>query len=34
MLEDLYGAKVESDLTKTQNFWVNNGQAKLYAYIN
>ena len=26
---DLYEAKTEFDLTKTQNFWVNNGQTNL-----
>ena len=26
MFEDLYRAKAESHLTKTQNFWVNNEQ--------
>ena len=25
VFEDLYEAKAESDLTKTQNSWVNNG---------
>ena len=29
VFEDLYEAKAESDLTKTQNSWVNNGQTKL-----
>ena len=29
MFEDLYGAKAESDLTKTQNSWVNNEQTNL-----
>ena len=29
MFEDLYGAKGESDLTKTQNSWVNNEQTNL-----
>ena len=28
-LEDLFGAKAESDLTKTQNSWVNNEQKNL-----
>ena len=28
-LEDLYGAKAESDLTKTQTAWVNNEQKNL-----
>ena len=31
VLEDLYGAKTESDLTKTQNSQVNNEQKKLVA---
>ena len=26
---DLHAAKAESDRTKTQNSWVNNGQTKL-----
>ena len=29
VFEDLYEAKAESNLTKTQNSWVNNGQTKL-----
>ena len=29
VFEDLYVAKAESDLTKTQNSWVNNGQTNL-----
>ena len=29
VLEDLYGAKAESDLIKTQNCWVNNEQKNL-----
>ena len=29
VFEYLYGAKAESDLTKSQNSWVNNGQTKL-----
>ena len=29
VFESLYGAKAESDLTKTQNYWVNNGQTSL-----
>ena len=28
-LEDLYGVKAESDLTKTQNSWVNDEQKNL-----
>ena len=28
-LEDLYGTKTESDLTKTQTSWVNNEQKNL-----
>ena len=29
VFEDLYGAKAESDLTKTQTSWVNNKQTSL-----
>ena len=29
VFEDLYGAKAESDLTKTQTSWVNNKQTNL-----
>ena len=29
MYENLYGAKAESDLIKTQNSWVNNKQTNL-----
>ena len=29
VFEKLYEEKAESDLTKTQNSWVNNGQKKL-----
>ena len=29
LFDDLYGAKTESDLTKTQNALVNNGQTNL-----
>ena len=29
VLEDLYGVKAESDLTKTQNSWVNDEQKNL-----
>ena len=29
LFEDLYEAKAESDLTKTQNSWVNIGQTNL-----
>ena len=28
-LEDLYGVKAKSDLTKTQNSWINNEQKNL-----
>ena len=31
MFNDLYGPMIESDLTKTQNTWFNNGQKKLVA---
>ena len=30
VFEDLYGPKAESDLTKTQNSWVNNKQTNLW----
>ena len=29
VFEGLYGTKAESDLTETQNYWVNNGQTSL-----